>query len=352
MHATLVPVDVRPDRVIRTTVGLRPFHPGGFQVRTERLDLKTVVHNYGHGGAGHSLAWGTGLLATELALQHPDRVAAVLGCGIAGLTAARQLQRHGFDVTIYARALPPETTSNLAWAGFTPQSSVVEGPRRTPAWDAAFRRAAVVSYEELQRRAGRGIGVSWIDSYSFMNRAPRPAPPDDDDGLLLPRRLRMTGVALGPGEHPFPSPWARRRPMLRIEPTTTLEALVLEVREAGGRIQVRSFGTRRDLMALDERLIVNCIGLGTRQVFGDLELTPVQGQITMLVPQPDVRYATFGGVPDESGSAFPIHMMPRADGIALGGTSRRGVWSLDPDPEAERRILAESAALYAGMRAG
>ncbi|HEY7818349.1 MAG TPA: FAD-dependent oxidoreductase, partial [Vicinamibacteria bacterium] len=73
--------DVSWDRVIRTTVGLRPHRPSGFVLRAEKLDAKTVIHNYGHGGAGMSLSWGTGQMAAELALDHPSRKAAVLGCG-------------------------------------------------------------------------------------------------------------------------------------------------------------------------------------------------------------------------------------------------------------------------------
>src|ERR1041384_4525330 len=88
----LVPVEVSWDRVIRTTVGLRPHRDSGFVVRADRLDEKTLIHNCGHGGAGMSLSWGTGMLATELALEHPERKAAVIRCGIVGLTAARQLQ--------------------------------------------------------------------------------------------------------------------------------------------------------------------------------------------------------------------------------------------------------------------
>ena len=84
----LVPVEAAWDRIIRTTVGLRPHRPSGFVVRAEEFDDKTVVHNYGHGGAGHSLGWGTGYLATELALEHGDRRVAVIGCGTVGLTVA------------------------------------------------------------------------------------------------------------------------------------------------------------------------------------------------------------------------------------------------------------------------
>ena len=57
----LAPVRASWDRVIRTTVGLRPFRPSGFLLRPEKLDAKTVIHNYGHGGSGMSLSWGNGL---------------------------------------------------------------------------------------------------------------------------------------------------------------------------------------------------------------------------------------------------------------------------------------------------
>ena len=64
---SLAPVRVSWDRVIRTTVGLRPHRPSGFVLRAERLDAKTVIHNYGHGGSGMSLSWGTAFLAAEIA---------------------------------------------------------------------------------------------------------------------------------------------------------------------------------------------------------------------------------------------------------------------------------------------
>src|SRR5436305_14984809 len=116
----LAPVHASWDRVIRTTVGLRPHRASGFVLRADRLDDKTLVHNYGHSGAGMSLGWGCGVLVSELALQASGRRAAVIGCGSPGLTTARQLQRPRLDVTIYAMTVPPDTTSNTALAGFTP----------------------------------------------------------------------------------------------------------------------------------------------------------------------------------------------------------------------------------------
>lgn len=119
-HAvSLAPVHVSFDRVVRTTVGLRPHRDSGFVLKADQYDRKTVIHNYGHGGARMSLAWGTGAIAADMALKHKERRAAVLGCGSLGLTAARQLQRRGFAVTIYAKTVPPATTSNMSLAAFT-----------------------------------------------------------------------------------------------------------------------------------------------------------------------------------------------------------------------------------------
>mgnify|MGYP006144007319 CR=1 FL=1 len=64
--ACLPPVKVAPNRVIRTVAGLRPYRPAGFVVRAEALAGKRLVHNYGHGGAGITLSWGTSRLAVDL----------------------------------------------------------------------------------------------------------------------------------------------------------------------------------------------------------------------------------------------------------------------------------------------
>src|SRR5688572_13861490 len=64
---TFARVNVSPSRVIRTVVGLRPYRPSGFVVRSERINNKTIIHNYGHGGAGITLSWGTAKLAVDLA---------------------------------------------------------------------------------------------------------------------------------------------------------------------------------------------------------------------------------------------------------------------------------------------
>src|SRR5919112_473903 len=114
----LAPVNVDGGRVIRTAAGLRPYRASGFVVRREALGDKALVHNYGHGGAGITLSWGTSKLATELGLPDHQGPVAVIGAGVMGLSTARLVQEAGFPVTIYAAALPPETTSNVSGGQF------------------------------------------------------------------------------------------------------------------------------------------------------------------------------------------------------------------------------------------
>jgi len=106
----------------------------------------------------------------------------------------------------------------------------------------------------------------------------------------------------------------------------------------GGKIVIRNFDTRRDLASLSESLIVNCTGLGSATLFDDRELIPIKGQLTVLVPQPDVNYSAGG-------------MMPRGDGIVLGHISQRGVASLDIDEGERKRVVDRAIAFFNGMRA-
>src|SRR4029453_4180252 len=110
----LVPVRVSEDRVIRTVVGLRPFRPSGFRVEVEKLGDKTVVHNYGHGGGGITLSWGNSALAVGERGKGGENAPAAPGCGAGGLATGPPLRRRGAEVAIYAKDLPPHTTSNIA----------------------------------------------------------------------------------------------------------------------------------------------------------------------------------------------------------------------------------------------
>src|SRR5829696_1570673 len=92
----LPPVNVSAGRVIRTVAGLRPYRASGFVVRAEALGDKRLVHNYGHGGAGITLSWGTSKLAAGLGLHGHQGPVAVIGAGVMGLSTARLVQEAGF----------------------------------------------------------------------------------------------------------------------------------------------------------------------------------------------------------------------------------------------------------------
>ena len=356
----LAHVRVARDRVIRTTVGLRPHRDSGFVLKAEKLGERTLFHNYGHGGAGMSLAWGLGAMIGDMALDVADRRAAVIGCGSPGLSAARELQRRGFDVTIYSSTVPPHTTSNMSMAGFTPTSGLIEQDRRTPAWDLQFREAAEISYRQLQLLAGTsGYGVYWIDSYNATDDPSRrerrpadgrvPATGAADLEGLLPAHLdpgRHREI-LGPGDHPFPTTYAVRTTALAIEPSIYMEALMRDFAIFGGRIVVRRFDTPHDLLSVPEPVIVNCTGLGSKTLFGDEELVPVKGQLTALVPQAEVNYRLQGRL-GENGEL--VRMNPRSDGIILGNLMERDDWSLAPDEQVRDRVLDSSIEFFTAMQ--
>jgi glycine/D-amino acid oxidase-like deaminating enzyme len=344
----LTPVKVSFERVIRTTVGLRPHRDGGFVLKAEKVGAKTVVHNYGHGGAGMSLAWGLGVAVADIVRDTGERRIAVLGAGSPGVSAARQLQRRGYDVTIYAATVPPDTTSNMSWAGFTPTTALISNERRTPEWDAMFVKAAEISYRQLQLMVGQDYGVYWIDSYNATDDPNRQGGGGADSDLV-PEYLR-TGrdrEIYGPGEHPFPTTYAVKSSALAIDPNKYMDAIVRDFVLFGGKIVIRQFDTPSDLMSVPESVIVNCTGLGSATLFGDKELVPIKGQLTLLMPQHDVNYRASGRMP---GGETPAQMNPRSDGIVIGNLQDRGNYSLEPDPAIVQRNVKAAIDFFSQMR--
>ena len=334
----LAPVRVAPERVIREVTGLRPFRSSGFRVEPETLGEKLVIHNYGHGGGGVSLSWGSANLALEHALASPQRRAAVLGCGALGLASARLLQDHGFEVAIYARDLPPDTTSNVAGAQWAP-TSVAEAERVTPAFREQYLRASRFAFHYFQTLAGPRYGVRWLENYFLGWRGTGELDWEFETlfaEILRPQTLRRD-------EHPFRVPFVQRFLSMHIDTNHYLRAVVEDFRLAGGTIEVREFSDPNSIAALAEPVILNCTGLGAATLFGDADLIPMKGQLVVLAPQPEVDYITVGPGPGV------MYMMPRQDGVILGGTFQAGEWSLEPDPAERDRILRSQRELFDRM---
>lgn len=328
--ACLPPVLAARERLIRTVVGLRPYRAGGFVVREEQLGEARLIHNYGHGGAGITLSWGSSRLAADIAIRGGGGAAAVIGAGVIGLTTARLLQEAGMAVTIYAKALSPETTSDIAGGQWHPAWHF-RASEVTPEWRAQYRAALDYSWRRFQLLVGQDYGIRWLPTYT-EGGAPEAA--------LLPTFPPVNQV-IGPGQHPFPVESVVRYDTLYVEPSRFLRQLLRDFQIAGGEVEVRSFTAPAQLAMLPQRVIVNCTGLGARDLFGDTQLRPARGQLEILLPQSEVQYAFSG----QSG-----YMFARPDGIVLGGTFELDQWSTEPDPGVTERLLASHRSLFEGFR--
>jgi glycine/D-amino acid oxidase-like deaminating enzyme len=336
----LPPVNISEDREIRTVVGLRPFRPSGFVVRAEKIGDTLVVHNYGHGGGGITLSWGTSRLAVDLA-RGVAGPAAVLGCGAVGLSCAMLLREAGYDVTIYAKDLPPQTTSNIAGGQWYP-ATISDSDHEPLGFNEQLSQAAQYAYRRYQIMLGNKYGVRWMRNYQLQNE-PFEQSHNRRDGKGALAGLLPEFYQLSPGEHPFAKfRYVRQYDSLIIEPPIYLAAMVDELRIAGVNIQVRELHSREELQALPQKLIFNCTGLGARALFGDEELIPMKGQLTFLLPQPEVKYAAMFD---------DYYMFSRTDGVLLGGTHVRGDWSLEPDLNAKARIFSAHKELFGSFRA-
>jgi D-amino-acid oxidase len=332
----LAKVEVAASRITRKIAGLRPFRPSGFVVRLERLGEKIVIHNYGHSGCGVTLSWGTADRAARLALETTHRQAAVIGCGAVGLATARLLQDRGFEVAIYAKDLPPNTTSNVAAALFGVTSLVDEASRTDPIVD-QIREAARFAHRYFQNLVGDRFGVRWIDFFMIGSR-PQELP---WEFAITPELFPLTVIE--PKDNPFATKYASRFPTLLIESNVYLTQMLDDFLLRGGKLRVQDFANRSELAMLAAPLIVNCTGLGAKALFDDKELTPVKGQLTLLLPQAEVDHAYLDGEND-------LYMFPRRDAIILGGSHAAGEWSTVPDEMRATQIFEGHRQIAAGMR--
>jgi glycine/D-amino acid oxidase-like deaminating enzyme len=210
LTAKLTPVQVSADRVIRDVAGSRPFRPSGFRLETQQVGGKIVVHNYGHGGGGVTLSWGTAELAVEGVQSAGHQQYAVLGSGAVGLATARLLQQRGAHVTIYAKDLPPHTTSNIAGALFRPGTGF-DPERAAPAFFDRFERAIHISHRHFEAMIGERYGIRRLDNY-FLGDQPLVNAEILVDARISDRirDLYPQAAELAQDQHPFPARFVNR----------------------------------------------------------------------------------------------------------------------------------------------
>jgi len=238
----------------------------------------------------------------------------VVGCGVIGLTAAIRLREAGVDAGIVTAELPPGTTSSVAAAIWYPYKAYPED--RVLSWG---RRTFEV-FEELSDTPESGVlmreGVEiW-----------REPVPDPWWAGAVPGVRRCNEDELPPGYldgHAFTAPV--------VEMPIYLGYLMDRFAAARGSVQ------RRTLSSLDEvdaGVVVNCVGLGARDLIGDTSTEPIRGQV-VRVRNPGLKRFVL----DEENPEGVTYIVPRSDDCILGGTADEGEWNLEPDPETAAAIL-------------
>ncbi|UVI38833.1 FAD-dependent oxidoreductase [Qipengyuania spongiae] len=334
-----------PARLMRISVCARPFRPAGPRLEAEPFGDKTVIHNYGHGGSGWSLSWGCAEEAARLARQTGAGRFAVLGAGAIGMTTALALIDTGAEVTIYAREFLPDSRSARATGVWSPSSRIALEDAVEPGfaerWEAWTRRSHTVHQQMIGLA---GDPVEYVPQYNVAG-GDAPQSRASRDFLHLNRRVRDLTPDWGAVEgvaNPFPGRFVRGGEAMIFNVSEYADRLMRLFLLKGGRMEKRSFLDRAAALALNEPVVVNCLGYGARKVWGDPDLVPVRGQIAWLVPQPEARYALYYD---------QVQAISRRDGLIvqiLGPNDEFGYGVADetPDRTEAERALARLNALY------
>ena len=243
----------------------------------------------------------------------------VIGAGVSGLTTAITLAEAGGSVLVVSAESPRASTSAVAGAMWGP--SFQEPMDKTLAWTA-------YSLSQFQSLA--------LDPDSGVHMSPVLTTGDLPDGIELLPQVRLI-PELRPctaDELPAGFDAGFRAVMPLIEMPRYLDYLVARLEHAGGRIERRTVASL-DEAGLEAAVVVDCSGLGARELAGDRNLVPVFGQHVLLA-NPGLETAFM----ELSGETEWTSYMPHRDVVVCGGISIAGRSDATPDPELTARILA------------
>nr|WP_279571229.1 FAD-dependent oxidoreductase [Streptomyces hainanensis] len=247
----------------------------------------------------------------------------VVGGGVIGMTTAVVLAESGHRVRVVTREPVGRTTSAVAGALWEPY---LAEPRQTVAeW--AHRSYRV--FAELAEEPGTGVRMA-----GGTKAHPRPGLPAPWWATNHPGTVRPAA----PDELPagYQSGWSARLPL--VDMPTYLDYLTRRLVRAGGEI---GLGTVSSLAELDTPLLVNCTGLGARELVPDPMLRPVQGHLVVVANTPRIdRWFVEAGGGEETTYIFP---QPGAGVVLLGGTAFADQWDTDPNPKVAARIVQRCA---------
>lgn len=166
-----------------------------------------------------------------------------------------------------------------------------------------YKRILKTSYDIYHSNLDEGgYGVSLVPNYTTSKH-------EFDDLIgILPEED-------GPKEVVLPFEHLRGRGIVArtflIEPPIFMPKLREELCKSDVRILTETFADENDVFQkLQERIIVNCTGLGSGKIWPDKSLKAKKGNLVLLPAQPDLKYLY-------SGHGY---LFPRKDCVVLGGT--------------------------------
>ncbi|MEV4921683.1 NAD(P)/FAD-dependent oxidoreductase [Streptomyces roseoverticillatus] len=248
--------------------------------------------------------------------------AIVVGAGVIGLTTAVVLAEAGRRVEVWSRERPAETTSAVAGGLWWPYR--IEPREAVAAW-------ALASFRQLSRLADRPdeTGVRLVDGTHASTE------PEE-------RAAWAAGVpGLRPaGREELPAGYGHglraRTPM--VDMPAYLGYLQRRFAAAGGTVVHRAVPHLAEA-GRAAPVVVNCTGLGARDLVPDRLVHPVQGQV-VVVEDPGI---TEWLVAEDSAAGEFFHVFPQPYGVVLGGTAREQVWDRTPSPATARSIVSRCA---------
>jgi D-amino-acid oxidase len=252
----------------------------------------------------------------------------VVGAGVMGLSSAIRLLEAGREVRILTRDLPAQTTSAVAGAIWHPYA--VQPMERAMRWGAValqqfYRLLAIpesgVSLIPLREVYDHLVERHWASDY-------------------LRRAEPIPSAELGPG---MVSGFLLEMPIVQMP--LYLKWLLARLEQLGGSLEQRALTSLNEVASPDV-LVVNCSGLGARELAGDASMFPIRGQVAK-VAAPTVRE----GYLSEWGDHNVTYIFPRPDGVILGGVSQRGDDDLRVSEADARDIHTRCAAINPALAA-
>ena len=244
----------------------------------------------------------------------------VVGAGVSGLSCAVKLLEAGHEVVVISDRFSPDTVSDIAAAIWYP--FLTAPADRADGW-------GIATYAELERLSEREpqSGVRMRDGREYLRQAVDP--PEWSEDIAAFRILDDSEIPEG-----YVFGWQFRAPVIEMQ--LYMPWLRSRVEALGGSF-VQSFVG--DLSEVSGEVVVNCVGLGARELCGDEEVRPARGQVIFIDQDPGIGH--FDQQPETL-----TYTIPRSDVTVLGGTAQVDDWGMDIRAEDDDLILSKVEALW------